>query len=167
MIDVNRREELEELKFTKYLESKGGVKTDHSSRSSLIFWKREYRLHRPMELLKREFYDGDDYKRKAPIGRIDLVFRYRGKLWCGEVKYYLPHSTEFWDACKIIAYTQYFNWQSDTMESFEHAYPAVLVPHESIILEHKIIAARLKILLFGICKTDTGYTLTEHYYPAQ
>lgn len=88
---------------------------------------------------------------KGMIGQIDLVFRYNGKYYVGEIKYIKPsHSSDsFWGAVKALAYCVYYNWQTDlTREVFFH--PAIFIPKRSIKLEHKIISSKLDIEMFGI-----------------
>ncbi len=152
------RGELEEIKFTKYFMERGSIGNFHA-------WKREVGIHEPMSLMSRDFYALNSVVKKYPIGRIDIMFRRSGKLYCGEVKYYMPHRREFWDATKIIAYTEYYNWENEIMGGFDRAFPSVIIPLKAIKLEYKIIANKLRILLLGIRKEvvngATEYFLEE------
>lgn len=154
----------EENSFGKWFEKQEKVRVyneDGTGRRFAVFWKREMPLHEPYSILKRDFYEfGNPIDRKC-IGRIDLVFRYRGALWVGETKYYKPHGSEFWDACKTLAYCTYYNWQTESSGGFDTALPAILVPTKSVKLQHKIVANKLKIMIMGITKVEKGYSLEE------
>jgi hypothetical protein len=164
---MTQKYNLEELKFEKYFEDKGRIRviSKDAPRSYATFWKREFRLYDSYSLLHRDFYEFGDEVKKKTIGRIDLVFRFRGKLWVGESKYYTPHGSEFWDACKVLAYTAYYNWQNEESGGFDPARPAVLIPKKSVKLQHLITANKLKLLVLGIEKVENEYTLEEMATP--
>ena len=111
---------------------------------------KEYSLFGAYEYLKNEI--GIENKKKTrPIGRIDIIFRYRHALYVGEIKYQPFSNSDFWDASKVLAYCEYYNWQQETGGG-QFAIPAILMPRNKIKLEHRLVARKLKIRLFGIEK---------------
>ena len=92
---------------------------------------------------------------KGSFGRIDVVFYYRSKAYCGEIKC-TQSQTQFFDALKVLGYTEYYNWENDT--NFK---PAIIIPFDKITIEHQIMAGRLKILLIGFKEGGDGYKLME------
>lgn len=94
-------------------------------------------------------------KEKMGLGRIDLVFRYKRDTYCAEIKYRKCENNDFWDALKIIGYTEYYKWQTDNKDYL----PAIIMPKESIKLEHQIVAGRCDIRIFLIYKDGDNYKL--------
>ena len=117
-----------------------------------VFLERETPLFKAMEILKREFYEDGFGNRnnygKNVVGRIDLIFRWKSKEYAAEVKY-IPFkgNGDFWDALKILGYCELYKWEYKKM-----IHPAIIIPIDKIKLEHKIVANKLKIGLFGIKK---------------
>ncbi|MEK6880726.1 MAG: hypothetical protein AABY22_14000 [Nanoarchaeota archaeon] len=112
----------------------------------------EYRLIKPMFILAQNDMRFENIISKT-IGKIDLIIRFRGKNYASEIKY-MPFAAEnFWGALKCMAYSVYYNWQRD-LENVEKVNPAMFLPLKIIKLEHKIIAGKLGIILFGIEKKD-------------
>lgn len=142
----------QETAFQEYFKKKVRV-------NSLILLQTEVRLYPPFTLLSRDFYTTDEavkkIERRNCIGRIDVLFRYKGTLFAGEIKYMLPRNS-FWEALKVIGYVAYYNWQNEISNAYEYAKPALLIPHKHIRLEHKIVANKLDLLLFGITKLPNG-----------
>jgi len=126
------------------------------------FLAKEVPLYSAAKLLQRDIYKRDELGSQKiglkSIGRIDLVFKYKGKIWVGEVKYYPFDNSEFWDALKCIGYSSYLNWQSLYNPDYEKTVPAVLIPKSKIKLEHQIVAGQLKVGLFGIERFNEGST---------
>jgi hypothetical protein len=91
------------------------------------------------------------------IGRIDLIIRYYATNYCVEIKYHPYNNSEFWDALKIVGYTEYYNFCEEPSKPFK---PAIFLPKNKIKLETLIIATKLKITLFGITK-EIGYYKVE------
>jgi len=118
----------------------------------------EFRLYEPYSLFKSEIRGIYDKSVKEVIGKIDVIFKYRQRTYTGEIKWTIPRN-DFWDAMKIIGYNIYYNWQNETWGGFGRAYPAILIPIKHIKLEHKIVANKLKISLFGIDTHKSGYSL--------
>lgn len=116
-----------------------------------------------MDLLKRDFYERDNglgiTKKGRSFGRIDVMFRYRSRLFAGEIKYSPRSTKDFWDATKIIAYTAWYNYQAELLGLMDFAHPAVLIPIKGLTLENKIIANKLKLKVFSIHKIDNGFNL--------
>ena len=140
---------------------KAFIRDSSSVLKNARFWKHEYPLYDAIDLLNRQaFLDGlnDGKSTGKPIGRIDLVFSYRSKLYVAEVKYHNP--TDFWDATKVIAYTAYYNYQNEIRDGFDRAHPAIFVPIKKIKLAHKIVANRLNCVIFGIEYKDGIFTAT-------
>jgi hypothetical protein len=98
------------------------------------------------------------------IGKIDLLFKFKKKLYCGEIKWTIPRN-DFWSALKVVGYCAYYNWQNETWGGFDAGFPAILIPKKHIKLEHKIVANNLKIALFGIIETKDGEYLLENVNP--
>lgn len=92
------------------------------------------------------------------IGKIDVLFRKSGKMYAGEIKWTIPRN-DFWLAMKVVGYCAYYNWQNETWGGNDVAHPAILIPMSHIKLEHKIVANKLKISIFGIIKVKDGYKL--------
>ena len=121
--------------------------------SGCILVKSEFILKDPNSLFKREIslvgLSGNSIKEGRTIGKIDVLFKHRSILYCGEIKWTLPRS-DFWSAMKVLGYCSYYNWQNEIWEGSDPARPAILIPIKHIKLEHKIISNKLKIALFGI-----------------
>ena len=108
------------------------------------------------DLLKREFYEGAP--RRGFIGRIDLVFQYRSKLWVGEIKYQPYEGKDFWDALKVIGYCHYYNWQNEDYIGVQKtARPCIFMPASRIKLHWQIIANKIGIVIFGISEKDGNF----------
>ena len=126
-----------------------------------VFVAQEFVLRPAYDLLKREFYErneeGHRLIRSQVIGRIDVLFRYRTRLYAGEIKFQPYEGHDFWDALKIIGYCSYYNWQIGLDPNREIAHPAILMPMNRIKLEHKIVSGQNEIALFGIVKNESCY----------
>ena len=94
-------------------------------------------------------------REKMGIGRIDLIFQHKSKRYCAEIKYRKCDNNDFWDAVKIIAYTEYYKWQTDDNDYL----PAIILPSESLTNEHQIAAGRCGIALFVVDKKEDGYSM--------
>lgn len=119
-------------------------------------------LYRPGVLLTRELYSFENIGKKQRgkhFGRIDVIFRYKSTDYCGEIKYEPHYNDDFWDAMKILGYTTYYRWQLECNGGESHHKPAILMPLNRIKLQHKIIAGRLGIALFGIVKEGENFTM--------
>ena len=109
------------------------------------FYRKEVSLFPALETLKNQIYENQSHG--GAIGRIDVIFRYKGRIYAGEIKYKREEDgTDFWDALKIIGYTTYYKWQTGSTNIF----PAILMPANKIKLEHQLIAGMLHVKLFGI-----------------
>lgn len=155
----NHHNKYKETLFHNYFEEKGKIGNCH-----LI--KNEFILYEPMSLFKREFslINNEIPKKGKCIGKIDVLFRNKRKLYGGEIKWNLPRN-DFWSAMKILGYCVYFNWQNEAWGSDDYASPAILIPIKHIALEHKLIANKLKISLFGIEKLKNGEYTLENINP--
>lgn len=110
------------------------------------------------ELNFRQVFRENKYKiNKKQIGRIDLLMRYKSKNYCVEIKYYPTDSVaEFWDATKVLAYTEYLNFCEKPKQRY---LPAIMLPVDKIYVETLVVATRLNITLFGIAETDSSFTV--------
>lgn len=122
--------------------------------------KHEFILGDARNLLKRDVYDlislGEKNTGAGVIGRIDTIFKYRGNVYIGEIKY-MKAANDFWDAMKVLGYCEYFKWQT----GMNHVKPAILMPFTSIKLEHQIVANKLKFKIFAIEKYQDIYILKD------
>lgn len=115
----------------------------------------EFVLLGAKKLLERGSYELDSTtSRGYPIGRIDLIIKYKNTTYITEIKY-TNSSYDFWSATKVLAYTEYYKWQTEN----KTVKPAIMMPMDSIKLEHNIVAGKLKIKLFGIEKTGNAYNI--------
>jgi hypothetical protein len=146
-----------EKKFLKYLlENPGNVL------KGIFIIDSEYNLQKPGVLLTRDFYSFENTGRnliKGSFGRIDIIFKYKGVTYCGEIKYQPFRNNDFWDALKVVGYTTYYKWQVETMGGEVSPQPAIFMPKNRIKLEHQIISGRLQIALFGIENKGEDYKL--------
>lgn len=124
------------------------------------FIHHEYTLGNASSIIRGDIRKSKDKESKvygaSVIGRIDVIFKYRRKTYIGEIKY-MKNRSDFWEAMKVIGYCEYYKWQTENTDVF----PAVLIPIESIQLEHQIVANKLKIKIFAIEKTDNGYIVKD------
>jgi hypothetical protein len=98
-------------------------------------------------------------KKKIPqIARIDLLILWRSRYYAVEIKYTPFTISDFWDALKIIGYTEYLNWQEEPVKKFA---PAIMMPKNKIKLENQIVANKLNITLFGIEYINNDYEITQ------
>lgn len=159
-----------EKEFNNYLYNKGRISVLSGTRKQTItLIKREVILFEPYSLFSRDFDENLNTffatKRgaKSIIGKIDLLFRHNSKLYCGEIKfrkkYRKASMNDFYDATKVLAYTEYYNWQNETWGGFDPAEPAILIPKYNITLATKIMANRLRVRLYAIIKDDNGFVL--------
>lgn len=118
-------------------------------------------LYKAQQLLERQVYSrmiyNSDYTygNVDVIGRIDLIFKYKGCLYAVEVKFNDKFTNyEFWDALKIVGYTEYLNWQDEPIKKFK---PAVMIPKNKIKLEHRIVAGKLDLTIFAIVVENGKY----------
>lgn len=122
--------------------------------------KHEFILGDARNLLKRDVYDlmssGENSGGAGVIGRIDTIFKYKGCMYVGEIKY-MKAPNDFWDAMKVLGYCEYFKWQT----GMSYVKPAVLMPLKSIKLEHQIVSNRLKFKIFAIEKSGNKYLLKD------
>lgn len=135
----------EELKFSRYFFEN----SNFTLRNAKIIQK-EFALFPAFRVFQMQSgeYGDTDYKF---FGRIDFIISYKSKLYAVEVKYYPFSSSEFWDALKILGYTEYFMFQT----GMKDVRPAIFMPIDNIKLEHQYICSRLKITLFGIIKNNS------------
>lgn len=103
-----------------------------------------------LEYLQRDVYEDLAAGNTLPascVGRIDLVMKYRGKVYVTEIKYRAPdnRSSDFWDALKVVGYCAYYKWQYEV----KGARPAIIMPRGSVKLEHQVIAGSLGLQIFG------------------
>jgi len=90
--------------------------------------------------------------RTKVIGRIDFTFTFKSTRYVCEIKDYTDMKNNFWGSVKTIAYTEYYKWQSN-----EALYkPAVLVPANTLRMEHQIISRRLGIMLLVFSLKENG-----------
>ena len=114
---------------------------------------REVCLYPATEILKKVFYE-EGYERKRYIGRIDLIFRWHSQTWIAEVKYYpFDGNGDFWAALKVVGYTELYKWEYNN----EDIRSAIMMPFDKVKLEHKLVANKLKIGLFGILEKDKKF----------
>ena len=106
-------------------------------------------LYRAMDVLKVNSDIFND-KKEHYFGRIDLIIKYRSQFYGVEVKYQPYALSDFWNALKIVGYVAYYNWQVEMTFPDSRLRPAVFIPLDKITLEHKIIANKLHLALFGI-----------------
>lgn len=113
----------------------------------------EVPLSDPMSVMTRDM----DMTKRNPknIGRIDIVFRYKQTSYVAEIKDYDPGQSSFWYAAKALCYCEYLKWQTDS-DRFK---PAVIIPADSIRLEHQIVAGRLGLAIFLFNKVDDGFRM--------
>ncbi len=147
----------EERKFQKYFVDCPPLTLKHSS-----YITHEQPLFKVVDILNNSTeYEIDKpntietTSTKQGIGRIDLIFRYKAKNYCAEIKYRKCENNDFWDAVKIIAYTEYYKWQVDNNDYK----PAIIMPAESLSLEHQIAAGRCGITLFVVNRVGDGYKM--------
>jgi len=151
------KESYAELRFHRHLKHNPGEVL-----RGFILEKSEEKLYGYLDLLQDEINAGLSFKENIDvvsyrqIGRIDVVFRFRSKEYCGEIKYYPYSSGEFWDAIKVVGYTTYYN-MCKKQEKFYH--PAILMPMDKITVENMMIANKLKIAIFGITVSGDGYKM--------
>lgn len=134
----------------KYTDTEKLFKDDFRENANLllkgaIFLQKEAPLYKAMEVLKREFYEENIHHGSTIVGRIDLLFQWRGVIYLAEVKYQRGGNSDFWDAMKVMGYKELYKWQHNTCYT-----PAIMMPLGKIKLEHKIVTSNLKIALFGI-----------------
>lgn len=102
----------------------------------------------------------DFHKPTSPRGwgRIDLVLRYKCRVWVVELKFPKPDALNptFFDALKVVGYCAYYNFQMSAK-----AKPAIMMPVDCISLEHKIVANELGIGLFGIFRQGNSYKVRD------
>jgi len=130
----------------------------------------EYPLHSANDLLKGNFYLKNDINnlRYKSIGRIDIIFKTKRIVYCGEIKWSNEPNYNFWNSLKIIGYTSYFKWQTSNgqllrNDVFRHTIkPAILMPEKSIKLEHELVSRDCKVALFGIIELENGFKLKLH-----
>lgn len=103
---------------------------------------------------RNQFEENNVKINKRQVGRIDLLIRYRSCNYCVEIKYYPYKGGEFWDAIKVLGYTEYLNFIDKPSTPYK---PAIMMPKDKIELETLIIAHRLKITLFAITQTGKSY----------
>lgn len=103
---------------------------------------------------KLTFADG---RTTAVIGKIDVLFQHKSRVYVGEIKDYNPMADSFWYASKALAYCEYYKWQTDK----KGYHPAVIIPKESIRLEHQIVAGKLGIRIFLFKKDINGKFLMK------
>lgn len=141
----------EELQFSKYyFEFADKV----LKRSSII--QKEFCLYPAFRVFQMQNGDSDGDSTYKQFGRIDFVIKYKGHTYVVEVKFSPFASKEFWEAIKVVGYTEYFMFQT----GMKDIRPAIFMPITSIKLEHQYICGRLKITLFGIIKNkDKSYTV--------
>lgn len=149
-------ENVNEVIFQKYFIKKEII-------SGLRLIKSEFQLKTPMSLFQRDIAWTMDpklnhNKLKDVIGRIDVLFRHKGHLHAGEIKW-ASERKDFWDALKILGYCTYYNWQNETWGGHDIAYPAILIPKKHIKLQHQITANKLKVDLYGIIKVGDDYII--------
>lgn len=93
--------------------------------------------------------------RNNVIGRIDVIFTYKGKTYVSEIKDYDSEAGGFWYASKCLCYCEYFKWQRDDKKFF----PAVIICQDSLRLEHQVVSSRLGITIFTFKNTPKGYVM--------
>ena len=150
-INMNRRRKETELEFKEYFEH-----NTHKALSRSVFLEKEIPLHMARDLLKREFIEQHialnmPSSKKHAMGYVDMRIRWRGIEYLVEVKYFNEYrrvKTEFWESLKILGYLEMYKWEYNVGK----IKPAIMIPLKGIRLEHKIIANKLKIALFGIEK---------------
>lgn len=128
----------------------------------------EFSLFPAYDVLRATSFN-EDVRGSGAFGRIDLVFHYRNKTYVAEIKFYKNEGSkkptgEFWDALKVLGYCAYFKFQTGQTSG---VFPAIIMPIESIRLEHQHIASALNIKLFGIKALRGEYklvTLTDEPY---
>ena len=112
----------------------------------------EFRLYPALELLQRDM----DITKTVCIGRIDLVFMYKQRKYAAEIKYLRMTNNDFWDALKIIGYTEYYKWQVNDRK----VHPAIIIPRSKIRLEHQVVAGKLNLALFGVEEHNNKFKMT-------
>ena len=134
----------EELKFSRYFTYNANLVLKGSS-----VIQKEFSLYPAYRVFQIQAGDFGNSEYKS-FGRIDFVMNYKKHTYVVEVKYYPYSSGEFWDAMKVLGYTEYFMFQT----GMKDIKPAIFMPVENIKLEHQYICSRLKITLFGIVKNE-------------
>lgn len=111
----------------------------------------EFTLKPAMDLLRREVVE--DGVSCGTIGKIDVILRYKRKIYITEIKYAKPTNTssDFWESLKVLGYAKYYSWQTGQKVGI---YPAVMVPLHSIKLEQQIIAGQLGLAIFATYQED-------------
>jgi hypothetical protein len=106
----------------------------------------EYPLLSPNEVITR----GTDLhlpgrSNKTNIGRVDVIFRYGRTYYVAEIKDKNGKDpSSFWYATKALAYCEYLKWQTDSNDYR----PAVIIPADSLRLEHQIVSGKLGLTIF-------------------
>jgi len=145
----------EEARFQKYF-----INNTDIVLGGCIIMESEKSLYPAFHLLEKEinsrmrFGEITGHSKARVIGRIDIMMKYGGVHYAVEIKYQPCSNNDFWDAIKILGYTEYVNWQEDYIKKFK---PAIMMPLKRIKLEHKLVANKLKITLFGITKIGGSY----------
>jgi hypothetical protein len=116
----------------------------------------EVPLYPAYNMITREVLESGSYGKH--IGRIDLILKYRSKMYVTEIKYCTPNhrSGEFWDSMKVLGYEKYYRWQNNVKEKTR---PAVIVPKHSIKLEQQFIASSLGIQIFAVVLQGDSFVL--------
>ena len=147
----------EELRFQKYFKN-----NNKSALPRSVYLFSEKQLFPYSDVIKKQINDIQVFKENKykvgnhQIGRIDLGIKYKSKYYCVEIKYYKEDMChDFWDATKILAYTEYFNLCEKPIKKFK---PAIMIPINKIYLETLFVANKLGIQLFGIIKNN------KHFY---
>ena len=128
--------------------------------TGLKFIDTEYRLYPAYNTLQADFYNPIKPISSKTIGRIDLIFVFRGRKYIGEIKWMPESCNNLWDTLKVLGYCEYYKFQNQLTLEDNKVYPAILMPTKKIRLEEKIVAGRLKIALFGIEKKGEDYKIT-------
>lgn len=89
------------------------------------------------------------------FGRIDLIVKSKSKFYCVEIKYNNKDSNDFWRSLKVIGYTEYYKWQTHNNMYL----PAVIIPKDTLRLEHQIVAGRCGVTIFTVDKKGETYYL--------
>jgi hypothetical protein len=156
---IRINEKAEEVEFQRYFKKVWSI-------NNIYLEETEKTLKNPYDLLTRDFRDGEDFSlrkitSKKLIGRIDIVCRFRGVRYAGEIKYFSSRN-DFWHSTKIIAYTAYLNWQNETEGVIGKVKPAIFIPKHHVRLEHKIISNKIGVKLFQIIKKENGTYWIEY-----
>ena len=127
--------------------------------NGLRFIGKEINLFSASKLLMRDAEEDLIYGRilgnNHVIGKIDLMFDYKGIRYVVEAKMHDNDSNCFWNSLKVAGYYVYYKWQTGD----KNIKPAIIIPAKRMKLEYQIVANILRITIFLSYFEGNGYKL--------